>query len=482
MSAKSEVFLDASLDAVPRARELLAAALEQEPPAVREDAELVISELVANAVLHGRPPISVRVLPVSDGVRVEVEDCSRTMPVRLSPRLDATTGRGLGLVSTVAARWGVDPGDKCKVVWAEVTPEGSGQDPAYQPFDVDELLAAWAHEDDAEMLVTVRLGSVPTDLLLAAKAHIDSVVRELTLSAGLQAPDQLPPETAALVDAVTHAFARAREEVKRQAVAAAVRGDAQTELVLHLPAAAADAGERYLAALDEADRWARAARLLTLAAPRSHQIFRRWYVGGLVDQLRAQAAGEPAPLPRPFPQVLADEVDRLSHLEEAWHRLQLLEQVTSELASATTERDIAQTVLDRCARILEADSGRVYLITPENTLRSIAVHGGGTNATEYVDIPLDAELPGPHVVRTRQTLLLRNLEQLHEQFPAMASYDHGERTLHVAPLAVADRTLGVFALTWMGSRNIEEEAQVTFVSALADALAQALERVRLTRP
>ena len=101
----------------------------------------------------------------------------------------------------------------------------------------------------------------------------------------------------------------------------AARGDAETELVLELPVSAADAGERYLEALDAADRYARASRLLTLSAPVLHRVFRRWYVEALIDQLRAADYGEPAPPVPLFPQALAAEVDRLSKLEDTWDRL-----------------------------------------------------------------------------------------------------------------------------------------------------------------
>ena len=66
-----------------------------------------------------------------------------------------------------------------------------GADPAAAPadvdfartdFDLDALLASWPDDDrEQRELFTIRLGSVPTGLLLAAKAHIDNVVRELTL-------------------------------------------------------------------------------------------------------------------------------------------------------------------------------------------------------------------------------------------------------------------------------------------------------------
>ncbi len=141
---------------------------------------------------------------------------------------------------------------------------------------------------------------MPTDLLIAAKAQIDNLVREFTLAetGATTTGKQVPPQLRELVDTVVHGFATARSMIKQQALAAAARGAPETLLTLTLPLSAADAGERYLEALEEADRYANAAQLLTLATPPVHRIFRRWYVEALVDQLRRRAAGLP---PQSFP-------------------------------------------------------------------------------------------------------------------------------------------------------------------------------------
>ncbi|MFE9093399.1 ATP-binding protein [Streptomyces sp. NPDC007264] len=85
---------------------------------------LVVAELAANAVRHGRVRgRSFRVRLLLDGgvVRVEVAD-ARTdrLPVLREP--DDEGGRGLVLVAALAERWGAEPRPGCayKVVWAEV--------------------------------------------------------------------------------------------------------------------------------------------------------------------------------------------------------------------------------------------------------------------------------------------------------------------------------------------------------------------------
>ncbi|MFJ8543592.1 ATP-binding protein [Streptomyces sp. NPDC093586] len=89
---------------------------------------LVVGELAANAVLHGRVPgrdfeLCLRYDRAAGVVRVEVSDTRPGRPRQpgaVPGPADADGGRGLFLVDTLAARWGVHertgPG---KTVWAE---------------------------------------------------------------------------------------------------------------------------------------------------------------------------------------------------------------------------------------------------------------------------------------------------------------------------------------------------------------------------
>lgn len=90
-----------------------------------DTAVLVVAELAANAVLHGRVPGRDFVLSLSydaarGAVRIEVTDTHPAQPARKVPGSDEDGGRGLVLVDALAADWGVrdrlGPG---KTVWAE---------------------------------------------------------------------------------------------------------------------------------------------------------------------------------------------------------------------------------------------------------------------------------------------------------------------------------------------------------------------------
>ena len=85
---------------------------------------LVVSELVTNAVLHARSPVSVEVRRCSrGGVHVEVSDSSSATPVRTPPSDTALSGRGVALVEAVSTRWGVRSRTSGKTVWFEVDPD-----------------------------------------------------------------------------------------------------------------------------------------------------------------------------------------------------------------------------------------------------------------------------------------------------------------------------------------------------------------------
>lgn len=83
---------------------------------------LVVSELVGNAVRHGRAPIGMLLRRTGPGVRVEVHDeAAAAAPAGSSvlPDVDAESGRGLYLVEAVSSDSGVQQiPDDGKVVWA----------------------------------------------------------------------------------------------------------------------------------------------------------------------------------------------------------------------------------------------------------------------------------------------------------------------------------------------------------------------------
>ncbi|SEF05374.1 SpoIIE family protein phosphatase [Streptomyces sp. Ag109_O5-10] len=97
-------------------------------------AELVVSELVTNAIRYGSPPVRLRlILPRTPGrpgdgparaVLCEVSDAGGTVPHLRRARTFDEGGRGLLLVAQLAARWGTRHARHGKTVWAELTETG----------------------------------------------------------------------------------------------------------------------------------------------------------------------------------------------------------------------------------------------------------------------------------------------------------------------------------------------------------------------
>ncbi|WP_256725393.1 ATP-binding protein [Streptomyces sp. IMTB 2501] len=104
-------------------RELLTAWEVPEGPL--DDAVLVTSELVTNALVHtAGDRIACRLHDTADRIRIEIEDRQGgpALPTARRPGPDDQHGRGLLLVDALSLDWGVTPipGRPARVVWAEL--------------------------------------------------------------------------------------------------------------------------------------------------------------------------------------------------------------------------------------------------------------------------------------------------------------------------------------------------------------------------
>ncbi|MFK4183520.1 ATP-binding protein [Streptomyces sparsogenes] len=93
-------------------------------PALAQDAELIVSELAANAVLHGSVPgrhFRVRLTLTKNHLRIAVSDAKgERVPRPRRPTPDDKFGRGLLIVRALASRWGVRERIVGKEVWVEL--------------------------------------------------------------------------------------------------------------------------------------------------------------------------------------------------------------------------------------------------------------------------------------------------------------------------------------------------------------------------
>ncbi|GAA2883979.1 hypothetical protein GCM10010517_47250 [Streptosporangium fragile] len=96
------------------AREVLAA---WGLPALADDVATVVSEVVTNAVVHAKSPVTFSLSRRGRSVRGEVTDRGAAWPTLLAAGPDEERGRGLAIVAAYADRWGVEPAPEGKTVW-----------------------------------------------------------------------------------------------------------------------------------------------------------------------------------------------------------------------------------------------------------------------------------------------------------------------------------------------------------------------------
>ena len=84
-----------------------------------DNSELLVSELVTNAIRYANGEVLLRLILEPDSLVCEVHDSSPALPRVLQVDKDAENGRGLHVVSQMAARWGARRTANGKVVWCE---------------------------------------------------------------------------------------------------------------------------------------------------------------------------------------------------------------------------------------------------------------------------------------------------------------------------------------------------------------------------
>ncbi|WP_408907331.1 SpoIIE family protein phosphatase [Streptomyces cavernicola] len=108
-------------------------------------AELLISELVTNAIRYGHDPIRLRLLRDGATLICEVSDGSSTSPHLRRAKATDEGGRGLFLVAQFAQRWGTRYTGRGKVIWTEQSVHGPALETA-GPMGDEALLGLW--DDD----------------------------------------------------------------------------------------------------------------------------------------------------------------------------------------------------------------------------------------------------------------------------------------------------------------------------------------------
>lgn len=135
----AQLTLPAKATSPARARHFVSGTLAAWDAEGGDDALLIVSELVTNALLHARTSMTVRVDEDEPGVvRLSVSDGSVEALQERHFSLDSGTGRGLRLLDSLAREWGVERRPSGKTVWCRVALD---DEPAGYEFDIDAVEA-----------------------------------------------------------------------------------------------------------------------------------------------------------------------------------------------------------------------------------------------------------------------------------------------------------------------------------------------------
>lgn len=253
-----------------------------------ECAELGTAELVANAILHGAAPISVRVRGTVLHPRIEVLDGSSQAPVPPAHAAApddflATFGRGLTMVAMSAVAWGASIEDTGKVVWFEPS-TGLGEHGPAEPVIDSHTAEAEPHaEERSEQAVAVRLLGVDVPLATALSRQYADLRRELRLLA-VAHQDAYP-----LAANLSAMFASYERQLPRQVHFAVKRarrvGAATIDLDVTIEPEAGPIMATMLEMFDLADAFCKAERLLSIQRTPEQRAFHVWYLTEYIRQI-----------------------------------------------------------------------------------------------------------------------------------------------------------------------------------------------------
>jgi anti-sigma regulatory factor (Ser/Thr protein kinase) len=297
-TGRLELLADPS--AVGRARAWLTSRLNDWSPDAVATVQLLVSELVTNAILHTDDLVEVTAQLVGSRLTVEVADRSPSKPVVKTYGRNAATGRGLHLVEALADSWGVRGDDNCKAVWFRVVDHASTQrvNPADDEVPATRDSEAWPDRPDlggspnartaAGTEVTVCLDGLPVAVYLAAEEHHDALMREfaLLLQSAASPDPGVPARLMELAAGLVEQFGTTNERRRAQVEAAKNSGHLTVDLVMTFPVSAQHSVLVVADHLDEVDAFCEQGVLLTPPASPSITQFRRWYSEEVARQLQ----------------------------------------------------------------------------------------------------------------------------------------------------------------------------------------------------
>ena len=259
-----------------------------------ECAELGVSELVTNAVLHGADPIQVRVRGTVEHPRIEVRDASVERPVLPGPLgIDAdddlllTFGRGLSIVARASDAWGAEIEQDGKIVWFAPAAEFSEGDGVQGVITGGAVTPPEPRQEVVDPVEVAVLG-VPLRLYVGFQHHFRELRREVRLLA--VAHESEYPLAKSLSDLFGALERQLRDGIGLSQIEGALSTGAEVaDLRVRMPRSAAGTLQRFVELLDLADEFCREERLLALARTEEQRVFQAWFLGEYIRQSHGAA-------------------------------------------------------------------------------------------------------------------------------------------------------------------------------------------------
>lgn len=168
--------------------------------------------------------------------------------------------------------------------------------------------------------------------------------------------------------------------------------------------------------------------------------------------------------------------------ERTTNFLMRLQSVTTALSQALTAERVANTILDQALKSIGGQSGIVVALDHDETHLQIvgAVGLDPANMERWKRFELSSPVAVADAVREGSPILIENLEDWTASYPAPGPLSSipGSQAIAVFPLSLQGRTIGAIGTTFSESQKFKEEDR-TFMLAMANHCAQALERARL---
>jgi PAS domain S-box-containing protein len=176
----------------------------------------------------------------------------------------------------------------------------------------------------------------------------------------------------------------------------------------------------------------------------------------------------------------SDKVREAARGHRYGDRLTRLARVSGELLLAADMDAVTKVTVEHTAEAAGATVASLSLLVDEDTLALVGMHGGTVGvASRWATYPVSAQTPAGDCLRAGTTLVLRGREEIRTRYPHLEHAAEGERSMVCLPLRGARRILGVFTMTFPGRRAFEPN-ELEFFGILADACAQAIDRVSAT--